>query len=150
ALSRQRWRLGTDSLGLPHVLKTPIDAIYPVSAVHVCEKLAEPFGLGLGGIDDGLSLLKRAASYPRGLGGLVSGAALQTCGQLARMFVGARALPLFRRPLLQRLKRALDGNGLGQSEVLPGCVLSKLAAHNSIEIDHRDGDVRPAEQLSGA
>src|SRR5262249_22722975 len=70
--------------------------------------------------------------------------------KMAPITCGPSALPLLRGDLLQRFERALDGNGLGQREVLANGVLGKLAARDGFEIDDVDRNLGPAEQLRGA
>ena len=66
-----------------------MDAVHAAVRSMSASSLPKLLRLGLGGIDDGLSLLERAPRHAGGFGGLVGGAAVRTFGQLARMFTGA-------------------------------------------------------------
>src|SRR6516162_307386 len=58
---------------------------------------------------------------------------------------------LLRLGPLQRFERALDGDGLGEREVLAAGVLREFAAHDLTEVDRyrRVGNRLPAEQFDG-
>jgi hypothetical protein len=65
------------------------------------------------------------------------------------MFIGAFALSLLGFGSLYWFERMLDRHGLRQREVLARGVLGELAAHDVVERDDRDRDVRLAKQLKG-
>src|SRR5262249_23216320 len=58
-------------------------------------------------------------------------------------------LPFLCCRLLQRLQRALDGDGLGEREGLTIFVFGELALHHRVEIDHVDRNFSPTKAFAG-